>query len=64
MACKLNAVFCKVGLVLAVGFSLFLWGCSSVPTDSIDPAEIEYQEMDAKDYCDIMSQYDGYSSLF
>jgi hypothetical protein len=64
MACKLNAGFCKVGLVLVVGFSLFLWGCSSVPTDSIDPAEIEYQEMDAKDYCDIMSQYEGYSSLF
>lgn len=51
MACKLNAVFCKVGLVLVVGFSLFLWGCSSVPTDSIDPAEIEYQEMDAGEYC-------------
>lgn len=51
MACRLNAGFCKVGLVLVVGVSLFLWGCSSVPTDSIDPAEIEYQEIDAGKYC-------------
>lgn len=65
MACKLHLGFCRAGFMLmAVSVNLFLWGCSSVPTNSVNPSEIEYKEISAKEYCDRMAEPYGYSSLY
>lgn len=42
MACKLNAVFCKVGLVLVVGFSLLVTGCLSTENVTTDVRKVWY----------------------